>query len=365
MDLLTISRIKAARSCLRYHKYRFLDGVKPVKEDEARAFGSLSHVGLEAWWKAWSDVLTYGPRLDNALDAMREMPGTDPFELAKAEVLLIGYDTVWGEEPYEVLGVEVEFHGDLVNPVTGASSKTWQQRGKIDVVVRDQRDGRTLVVEHKTSAEDIRQGSEYWRRLRMDGQISTYFDGARFLGYDPAGCLYDVIKKPGLRPSQVPLLDDQGVKIVKDASGARVRTKDGKKWRETADTAQGYVLQTRPETVQEYRNRVSEAVLKDPTEYFQRAEVARLEADLDEHRTDTWQFAQALRSMIVAGRAPRNPDACVRWSRTCEYFPACSGETSIDDPLRFKRAETAFPELTQLGTPERRERPEEPKEQIA
>jgi hypothetical protein len=36
----------------------------------------------------------------------------------------------------------------------------------------------------------------------MDGQVSTYFDGAASLGLDVAGCIYDVIGKPGIRPLQ-------------------------------------------------------------------------------------------------------------------------------------------------------------------
>lgn len=333
MDLLTISRVKAARSCLRYHKLRFLDGVKPVKEDEARRFGTLVHIGLEAWWRARMAGAD-APHIDYALEAMQAVtPAPDPFELAKAEVLLIGYDGVYCSDLYEVLAVEVEFRGDLVNPQTGARSKSWVQGGKIDAVVRDLRDGRVLTVEHKTSSEDIRQGSEYWRRLRMDGQISTYFDGARMLGFDPAGCLYDVIGKPGLRPHKA--TPPEARKYTKATAKEPSRLYAGQREHD--------------ETVQEYRHRLSLAILADPTAYFQRGEVARLESELDEHRTDTWQFAQALRSMMTAGRAPRNPDACTKWNRTCEMFAICTGETSADDPLRYRRAEI-FPELTQIRT---------------
>lgn len=335
MDLLTISRTKSARSCLRLHKYRYIDGVKPLYDDAARVFGSLVHLGLEAWWKTPPEGVN--ERLGNALAAMHEaQPVPDPFELAKADVLLVGYDSVWGDEPYEALAVEVEFQGPLISPITGVAARTWRIGGKIDVIVRDLRNGLVYIVEHKTSAEDIRQGSEYWRRLRMDGQVSMYFEGARILGYDVAGCLYDVLGKPGLRPLKATPPENR--KYTKATAKEPSRLYAGQRESD--------------ETVAEYRERVSMAVMADPSAYFQRGEIARLESEMDEHRTDTWQFAQALRSMMTAGRAPRNPDACVRWSRTCEYFAACSGETSIDDPLRFRRAETVFPELTQIGIPE-------------
>lgn len=350
LPLLTVSRAKAARSCLRYHKLRYLDGYRPAREPDTTRFGTLIHHGLEAWWLA----PTPDERLDRALAAVDAAGEADPFELAKAEVLLAGYDTRWGDQDYEVLGVEVEFLGPLINPITGSESKTWLRAGKIDAIVRERAAGRVLVVEHKTSSEDIRQGSEYWRRLRMDGQVTGYFEGARFLGYDVAGCLYDVVLKPAQRPSTtVPVLDAAGVKIVRDASGQRVRTKDGKKWRETADSEKSYVLQVRDETPEEYGARLGELVAGDVGAYFQRGEVARLETEMREGLLDDWHLAQSLREAIRLDRAPRNPDACVRYGRTCEFFDACTGAASLDDQARFTRTDDIHPELEQLGTPER------------
>jgi len=245
-----------------------------------------------------------------------------------------------------VVGVEVEFATELRNPNTGAASRTWRLGGKIDAIVRDTRDGRVLLVEHKTSSEDITPGSDYWKRLRMDGQVSVYFAGARqALGIDVAGCLYDVLLKPAQRPGQVPLVDADGVKIVHDASGQRVKTKDGKKWRESASTAEGFVLQTRPETPEEFRARLVEAMAADPVKYFARGEVVRLEAEMDEALFDIWQTGQQLREAQLAQRCPRNPDACVRYGKTCEFFDVCTGAASLDDPTRFTRSTNVHPEL--------------------
>jgi hypothetical protein len=171
----------------------------------------------------------------------------------------------------------------------------------------------------------------------------TAMSEATALGYEPAACLYDVIRKPGIRPSQVPAVDEQGVKIVLDAHGQRVRTKDGRNWRQTGDTALGYSAMTRPETVEEFRTRLGSAVT---AENYQRGEVIRLEQDLREHAFDVWQQAKQIREAELAGFAPRNPDACVRFGRTCEFFPACSGDAQLDDPTRYRRSEL-HPELTQ------------------
>lgn len=271
---------------------------------------------------------------------------TDPFDLARATVMLAGYDARWGAEPYEVLAVEAEFRATLRNPTTGAASRTWTLGGKLDAIVRDPRNGRVLIVEHKTSADDISPGSSYWKRLKMDGQVSLYFEGARALGHEADGCMYDVLGKFGQRPSAVPVLDADGVKVVNDADGKRVRTKDGKKWRETGDTAQAFALQTRPETVDEYRARIVEVAAANPAAYFARGEVVRLEGEVADALHDVWQVGVQIREAANAGRYPRNPDACVRYGRTCEFFDVCVGEASLEDPSRFRQNEVIHTELT-------------------
>lgn len=385
MELLTASRLRARRRCARLHHLSYDLGYRPAVQADELRFGSLTHLGLEARWMAlmpeavrhhlvdvrhapagegpehYTDTelaILDGLPLEASLLAVKGQ-SSDPYEQARVDVMLRGYHLKWPEdaERYEVLGVEEQFTAQLINPETGFPSKRFQLAGKLDVIVRELSSGRSLIVEHKTSSEDTSPGSDYWKRLRMEGQISTYFAGMRALGYDPAGCVYDVLGKLALRPSGVPLTDEAGVKIVLDQSGQRVRTKDGKKWRETGDSASGYVLQTRPETPEEYEARLVEALAADPDRYFGRAEVARLEQDELEHASDTWQLAQGLleeqrraRLLQIEHRdprlaAPRNPDSCVMYGRACAFFDVCTGAASLDDATRFTRLEQVHQEL--------------------
>lgn len=236
-------------------------------------------------------------------------PAPDPFDLARAAAMLHGYHARWSDEAYEVLAVEAEFRAPLVNPETGAASRTWQRGGKIDVIVRELRTARILTVEHKHTTEDFSPGSAYWKRLRMDGQVSGYFEGADALGFHAEACLYDVLGKPKLRPYQ-----------------------PGK-------------TRTAAETPEEFFVRCMEAIAADPAAYFRRGEVVRLEAETAEALFDDWQTAQALREAQRLGRFPRNPDACMKWGRACDFFDVCTGEASIDDATRFRRSEHVHPEL--------------------
>lgn len=355
LSLLTVSEMRTARSCPRQHHYRYDLGYRAIREAVALRFGSLVHLGLETWWRAlaqWSGVTDDGPRVKGAeaLEAALAAMGgdADPFVRARAEELLRGYHARYIGDPVTVLCVEAEFSAAMVNPATSAESRTFRLGGKIDLIIRNVIGD--FVVEHKTSAEDITAGSDYWKRLRLDPQISTYVVGARALGYEPRGVLYDVIGKPTQMPRDVALEDADNAKIVHDAQGNRVRTKDGKKWRQTADSEAGYVLQTRPETVDEYRARVRAAIAEDPDRFYARGTVVRLEQDERDAAFDTWQTAALIRESRRAERYPRNPDACVKYGSTCAFFDVCCGDATLDDPTRFRLVENVHEELTSSAT---------------
>jgi len=328
LPLLTSSRLKTARACLRLDKMKYQQGYRSVQDVAALRFGTLVHAGLEAWMMA-----PLGARLGAAMDAIVAAGEPDPFEYEKARALMIGYDARWGGEQLEVLAVEQEFTAPLINPDTGAASKTWRLSGKLDALVRDQH-GRTLIMEHKTSAEDIRQGSDYWKLLKMDGQISIYFAGARALGHDVEGCIYDVIGKPSIRPLKATPLE------------SRKFTKDGALYKTQREV---------DETPAEYGARLKLDIESDPNAYYQRGEVVRLESEIAESMADSWQFARLLADSIRLNRAPRNPDACRRYHRVCEFFDACTGSASLDDRTLFTLNSNVHPELTVVAEPTSKE----------
>lgn len=346
--LITVSEMRSYRSCPRHHRIKYQLGYRPVSEASPLSFGKLIHTGLETWWRIGRVDFPSDVRLARTLESVC-LPGSaeDPFAQVKVEELLRGYHCMWEDSTKIALAVEAEFRTRLRNPITGAPSHTFDLGGKLDLVVAGV--GHQWIVEHKTTSDDITLGSNYWRRLELDSQISHYYVGARALGYEPRGCVYDVIRKPLLRPSMVPVLDEEGRKIVLDACGERVRTKDGKKWRETGDTAQGYVLQVREETPDEFRRRLREDIASKPEQYFARGEVVRLEDDEREAAADAWQTAAMIREAGRLGRYPRNPDACSRWGRMCEYFEVCTRSASLKDESLFRRSEAMHEELEQVA----------------
>lgn len=305
MDLLPNSAQKTARSCLRKYSLRYRQGYRAVSDSDDLALGTLCHTGMEHLWHGSWDLAV-------AVGAMRAA-GADPFVLAKAEAMVTGYHAQWSDslDRYEVIAIEAEFQAPLVNPATGLPSRTFALAGKLDGLIRERSTGRVLVLEHKTSSEDISTGSIYWRRLLMDGQISTYFEGARALGHEPDGCLYDVLGKPKQRPLEV------------------------------------NKSRTIPETAEQYRDRLVEAIAAAPGAFYQRNEVPRLARELAEAAADRWQLATLLRDAARTDRYPRNPDACMAYGRCCEFFDCCSTGMDPSEHPGLARSERAHPELTE------------------
>lgn len=314
LPLLTVSQARSFRSCPRLHHLSYGLSYRPAIEPDTLRFGKLVHLGLEAWW------------LTKSMDAVyAALAGeSDPFEFAKAQVILEGYDARWRDEPIETLAVEKQFETQLTNPMTGAASRTFRLGGKLDAVARI--GDRIFVVEHKTASEDISVGSEYWRRLRLDAQVSTYLVGAKSLGYDASACLYDVLAKPGIRPHKATPLEAR-----------KYRKKDGGLYEGQRE---------HDETPEEFRERLVETITTNPEKFYARGEVVRLEQEEKDAAFDMWATGRSIREADVAGRHPRNPDACVRYGRTCQFFDVCTGAASLDDPARFRRAEQIHEELS-------------------
>lgn len=202
-----------------------------------------------------------------------------------------------------------------------------------------------LVAERKTTSEDISLGSVYWKRLLLDVQVSTYTTAGRELGIPIAGVFYDVLRKPMHQPSNIPLEDENGFKIVLDGAGNRVRTKNDKKWRETGDSELGYMLQTRLEEPHAYEARILAAISEEPERYYQRKHIVRLEDELHHAEVDMWQTATAIRDARRLKVFPRNPDGCFVFYRECDYMPICSRISHEDDAMMYRTAERRHEEL--------------------
>jgi hypothetical protein len=346
MQLFTSSRAADFARCKRLHYYRYEARRYPTREAEPLSMGKLIHVALEAWWRARQDGLTERACYDQmlgaayaAIAALDEESELDEFGVQRTIQMLRGYHVRWSHwawsEAIRVHDVEREFTCPLVNPQTGRPSRTWMLAGRIDAII--ELPTGTWIVE-----------SPYWQRLRMDGQISTYFEGALSAGYQPIGCLYDVLKKPLARPylatpeGELRWTKGKGCKECGGSAGGKAGIKQGSGCDRCASS--GWIEQprlyngqrTKDETTVEYGERIATIIVYDPAAWYSHAEVIRLESEIKEFRADAWVTAKAIREAQLTGGHARNPNACHLYNRACEYWDVCTGSASIDDDGRFE-----------------------------
>jgi hypothetical protein len=312
-DLLTNSRMACARTCLRKHFYRFELGIVPEYDKLALRVGTAYHKMHEAKAKGL-----------NPWDILNGEAFDDPYDRELVARLFMGYEWRYEKEPIEIVKSELPFLDVVRNPETGSPTPLWRSAGKLDGIVR-LADGRLALLEYKTTSDDISPGSDYWVRLRLDQQITGYFLAARnLLGFDVQTVLYDVVRKPALRPYKATPPEKR--KVKKDGTYyADVREQD--------------------ETPDEYGERLATAMAEDPTRYYMRIEIPRLERDLDEWSEELWQQQLMLRNCQRTGHWFRNTNACT-FPYRCEYLDICGeGFDENTIPPGFKRLDDLHPEL--------------------
>lgn len=338
--ILTNSRLIALRTCQRLHYYRYVKGYRPIVSAHALRFGTLVHHCLEAWSRAEDGEARLAAALDALVaahaDAQRAGEPIDPFDYVRVRVMVVGYHERWVNDGLEWLAVEAPFKMPLRNPATGRPSPLWEIQGKRDADIRDRATGFLHVVERKTASGDIGPGSKYWSKLTLDGQVSIYLDAARAEGRDVRSVFYDVLGKPAIKPYKATPPEER--RYTEKAT----KLKDG-----TVRPAGSLHAnqRERDETPEEFEERLAAYVGEDPNRYFRRGEIVRLEDEVEEARFDIWQLAQQLRESERAGRYPRNPSACERYGRLCEFFAVCAGQGSLDDTTKFRKLTHVHPEL--------------------
>jgi hypothetical protein len=327
LRVVSDSELRTLRACMKRHHYQYRLLRRPIGKTDALRFGSLWHIGQEAWWQRAASWLksddNAASRLEAGLTAMRAQELYDPYALVTAEELLIAYTARWHDQKIRVIDVEAKFEMPLVNPESGAASRTYRRGGKIDVIAVD--DAGECIIEHKTTSADIEEGSSYLRKVRaLDTQVSTYLAGARALGHNPLRCVYDVVRKPGIRPLKATPVESRKYKQGTNILYANQREAD--------------------ETPEDFRIRLRADINERPARYFARVDMIRLEQEEREHAYDVWQLTKLMHEAERHNFAPKNPDACSQFGG-CPYLPVCEGMASIDDNTLFRTAHTAHEEL--------------------
>lgn len=376
LQSLTHSRQSCFKACRRKAWFSYEQAIRPTEDARALRMGTQWHNCLELLGKGESIDTAYASLQTAYINLGAFAPDYERSQEMAYECETIGrllYAYVWrwdGQEP-EWIACEQSFTIPLVNPATGKPSKTFQLAGKIDGIVK-LADGRLAVMEHKLLSDDLSSDSNLWRYLNIDSQITVYMLAARALGFAVDTVLYNVTRKPTIKPTAIPEVDDDGKKIVLNAACERVRNAPKKakkscdncrgqgffgpdnadcpctygKWRQTASTADGYVLATRDMTTDEWGEKLTADIGERPEYYFARQEIPRLDCDMEQYQRELWDIARAYREAQRSDSWYRtaHKDSC----SYCAFFGLCtSGFTPTDSlPEGFVRVDDIHPELS-------------------
>lgn len=259
---------------------------------------------------------------------------TDDVTRCTAIALMTGYTARWNAHDWETVAVEEEFHLPILNPETGHRSKTFTWAGKRDARALN-RSRRLWTWEHKSTAEDIKDPNcTYRRRLQIDSQVSLYAL-ASWQEHEPVeGVMYDVIRKPTIKPKALPEKERRGIASLK-------RYFDQVVSEETVKLVAGLDR----ENGELYGLRLQSDISADPERYYQRWAITRLDQHLFEAAVELWDLAGEIRDANANDKHHKNSGSCMQWGRACEFLGICSGFDTPDSDRWVKR-ENPHSELT-------------------
>lgn len=387
MMRMSASSYDRFRTCPRLYYWESVVGFVRVRQDGPRRFGTMTHAGLDAWWLAmdggdvpWRDVdLAFVKTMQAVAESARKHHDTDRFEVARVEAMLTAYHQRYFELNFQSVlpdgGTEVWFEMPLFDS-DGVRIDGWSVVGRADALKRFA-DGRPKAVEHKTTAQEIHPGADYWKRLAVDIQAGIYVEAARFLGFpDVREVMYDVLRKPALKPllatpeEKRKMTKGKGCPQCGGRAGGKggaakgtgrimIRTKvdgegralpsyvevetdctscAGTGWHEPPRLQSNQ--RTEDEDPGDFRVRVAEELIDDPNAYFRMAAVTRNDDQIAELREDLRITSGEIGALIALAQRdtegpadvrarrcfPRNTSACTSiHGRRCDFLDVCSG----------------------------------------
>ena len=306
-QITTYSMWRSFRDCRMACKYRYFDNLSPLERPRTLVFGQLIHNGLEIWHH--SRDLTLVLEVINSSYPRRSMADADG-DMQRAEwhlatAMMSNYALCYPREDFRVVAQEKAFLHPILNPQTGAESRSFLLAGKVDGIVQ-MPDGKYYLLEHKTASQI--DGS-YLERLWTDFQITLYAGYLeKTLGVRITGIIYNVLTKAKLR---------QGRGESEDEYKARCAELIAK-----SKTGKTSARRKLPESDEDFQARLAEKYAEPGV--FHREMLFLSRSRFDELQSELWELSQSLLDARRRDAWYRNTSQCFQFGRPCAYWPICS-----------------------------------------
>lgn len=313
----TYSMWNLFRNCRKACYWRYLKHLVPIDRDPNLAFGSLIHQALEQWHRDRSlpAVLVHIDR--SYPKRTQDMRQKQAWHLATA--MMKAYEARYPVEDFEVVALEKEFRGKIINPATGRTSRRLAMAGKVDGIVLI--NGEYFLFEHKTAAQ---VDGAYLERLWCDFQIQLYsLYVEKSLGIKVTGVLYNILVKARLKQregeTEAEYLERKGKLAAQSKSG-----RSSAKRRE-------------PESDESYQERLATKYAEPGM--FHREMLYVSQDQLRDIQAELWELTQAFLDARRRGVFYTNTGHCFRFGRPCPYFPLCraGGSPTVAENLYYRK----------------------------
>lgn len=179
-DIISGSRMDQWLRCRRSYFYKYELHLRPEVDSISLRYGSAIHELIAG--KEWDQVV--------------EGKAFEELDLAILSALFNGYVAKWGS------AMPINFYPEIELACTIDGVRKFNFVSILDTL-GTLPDGRICVCEHKTTGESIEDGGAYWEGTQMNVQLAGQIDTARLHGYAVECVVYDVIRKPSIRPKQI------------------------------------------------------------------------------------------------------------------------------------------------------------------
>ncbi len=297
----TYSMWSLFRNCRKAVELRYLQHLVPLDRDRNLHFGSIIHECLQAWHQRrdLEEVLTLIDRL--CPEHLQDDNQRRDWHLAAA--MMKAYARRYASDDFDIVALEKNFESPIINPATGAASRSFVLAGKVDGIVRIGND--YFILEHKSAGQ---LDGDYLEKLWTDFQITIYAHYIeQTMGIPITGILYNVLVKAKLQQSK----GETEEEFQERRAELLAKSKTGR------TTAKRKL----PESDEDFQQRLAEKYT-DP-EMFHR-EMLYLSRDrFDVLRSELWELTQAFLDARRRGVFYQNTAFCFNYQRPCAYFPLC------------------------------------------
>lgn len=326
-EILTYSALSTFRNCRRRFWWRYVVEIVPINRgDPALRFGTIIHDALETHHSGGDPI----PLIESRFSAL---PAEYRGDRLLAIAMMQAYLRIYAVENFKVLELERPFETEIINPATGAASRSFVMAGKMDALLG--KDGGTWLGEHKTAA---RIDQAYLERLWMDFQIHLYSAyEEQITGRRVDGVLYNVLTKAKLKQAEGETEEAFKVRHAELCAS----NKSGK------STAKRQM----PESDEDFAKRLAEKY-REPG-MFHREPLILSRDRVKSVLAEVWELTQAL---LIAHRGGitsfyQNTGDCWKYNKPCPYWALCLSENSPNVQANLYEHKPAHEELNASTSP--------------